>query len=292
MTVFSTLAKSLYLFRDLFQHNAHAVLHGSRQIFHACQSLIDAGRIVVHIIQVRKAQKLSYIGIADTSHGLEDLALTVKLRATGGHCVRFREDHAGEIKYFCVGRAGILHVWQPQSGGNGFCAHGLASTGRPAQQEVSHLHGPPGGLLRMLANIHHLRRNDIPFREFRNQALLQRAQCASRRQGILADEIRMLHHDAGFFDNGRSGLGKDREFPGCDAGGHKGSGIQLTLRDPHQVSGLVHCDIDMRRAGIVLDSAVGIVAEDCHAFGRLCHIRVSGNELVVVLLKGFIELHI
>jgi len=102
----------------------------------------------------------------------------------------------------------------------------------------------------------------------------------------------MLHHDAGFFDNGRSGLGKDREFSGCDAGGHKGSGIQLTLRDPHQVSGLVHCDIDMRRAGIVLDSAVGIVAEDCHAFGRLCHIRVSGNELVVVLLKGFIELRI
>ena len=42
-----------------------------------------------------------------------------------------------------------------------------------------------------------------------------------------------------------------------------------------KASGLVHCDIDMRRAGIVLDSAVGIVAEDCHAFGRLCHVLAT-----------------
>ena len=102
----------------------------------------------------------------------------------------------------------------------------------------------------------------------------------------------MLDHGACFPDDSRAGFGKDREFACRDTGRNKRPGVQLPLRNTHQVSGLIYRDIDMCRTSVILDPAISIIAEDRHALSRLCHIRVAGNELIVVRLKVFIELRI
>ena len=46
----------------------------------------------------------------------------------------------------------------------------------------------------------------------------------------------------------------------------------------------------MGRAGIILDSAVSIVAEDCHGLRRRIHVRIAGSSLIEVGLEVIIEL--
>ena len=66
----------------------------------------------------------------------------------------------------------------------------------------------------------------------------------------------------------------------------------MSQRYTHQISGFVHGNIDMSRAGIILDPAIRIVAEYRHAPGRFIHVWVSGNKLIVVVLKRFIKLRV
>ena len=64
----------------------------------------------------------------------------------------------------------------------------------------------------------------------------------------------------------------------------------MPLRHAKHISGFVQCDLDMCRTGVVLDSAVSIVAQDRHGVCGLFHIGITGAALVEIALEVFIEL--
>ena len=111
-------------------------------------------------------------------------------------------------------------------------------------------------------------------------------------KGVLPDKVHRIYRDRRFPDHGRTGFGKDRKLPGDDSGGSQCAGIQLRLPDAHHIAGLVQRHVDMRRAGVVLDAAVGVVAENGHQSGRLIEVRETGTELPVIPVKGGAELFV
>lgn len=86
------------------------------------------------------------------------------------------------------------------------------------------------------------------------------------------------------------GLGEYQKFARGHAGWRESAGVQLRLRHTDQVSGSVEGDLDVRRAGVVLDAAIGVIAQNRHILGALFHIRVSGVHLVIVRLESLLEL--
>ena len=78
--------------RDAFFHVEQDFVAGPSKTFtlrrpfaqlNAGQSLVNTGRIVIHIGKVRHIHKLSHIGIGHTAHGIQLLFLSVQLRIAG-----------------------------------------------------------------------------------------------------------------------------------------------------------------------------------------------------------------
>ena len=111
-------------------------------------------------------------------------------------------------------------------------------------------------------------------------------------KGVLPDKVHGIHRERRLFDDRRTGFGEDRKLSGDDSGGSQRAGIQLRLPDAHHIAGLVQRHVDMCWAGVVLDAAVGVIAEDGHQSGRLIEVRETGTELPVIPVKGGAELFV
>ena len=87
-----------------------------------------------------------------------------------------------------------------------------------------------------------------------------------------------------------SGLGKDGKLARQNRIRRVDTCQQMTLRDTHHIAGLVQCDIDMGRAGIVLDPAVSIITEDRHSIRGFLHVGIASIALIEVSLEVFVKL--
>ena len=84
-------------------------------------------------------------------------------------------------------------------------------------------------------------------------------------------------------DSSRSRLGKDGEFSSRDTLGRKCAGIQMHLGDPHQVACIVDSNINVGRAGIILNSAIYIVTQNAHELRSFRQIRKTLDKFIVVI---------
>ena len=107
---------------------------------------------------------------------------------------------------------------------------------------------------------------------------------------ILTNEVLMLHKGNRLLYRCRSGFCKYGKFACRYTGWCKGAGIQLCLRNAHQITRFVHTHFDMGRTRRILDAAVSIVAHHGHAFRCLRHIRIAAVKLVIILFQILLKL--
>ena len=63
----------------------------------------------------------------------------------------------------------------------------------------------------------------------------------------------------------------------------------MRLRYTHQIACLIYIDLDMGRAAVILDAAIGIVAHKRHVFRSLIHMGITSVQLVLVSLEVLFE---
>ena len=159
-----------------------------------------------------------------------------------------------------------------QSCSNGHGTLGFTGARGTTHQEITHLHRSSGSDLCVTANIHHLIRDDVPFRQFRHQLFLQEGKLSSGRQLVLAFKIGMGDLGSCCSHSHAAGLGKDREFTCNDGVRRISAGIQLRLGHPKHIAGFLDFCLDMRRTALILDSPICVIAHDCHSFCGLVEV--------------------
>ena len=142
----------------------------------------------------------------------------------------------------------------------------------------------------MLADIDHLFRDDVPFVKLRNKGLLQSRKLPSASHLVLANEVLMVNGVGSCRYCYATGLCKDEKLTGNHGRRGIGSGIQLCLRDTVDIARLIHVDLDVGRIRFVFDSAVCVIAKNCHTLRCLGHIRVTCSSGIHVSLEMFLEL--
>ena len=162
---------------------------------------------------------------------------------------------------------------------------GFTGTCRSAHQEIAHLHGFTGSDLCVPANIDYLLRDDVPGIQFGNQTLFQNRKLPTGSKLILPFKISMGDFRFGCTYRCPASLGEDREFTCHDVAGSIGTGIQLRLGYPQDITGLFDFRLDICRAGFILQAAVCVITKDGHILYRLRKIRIASLSLIEVEYK-------
>ena len=124
----------------------------------------------------------------------------------------------------------------------------------------------------MLADAYNLLRDDVPCGDLWHQELFSGVKAAAGVDGILPDKIAVLDQDGGLVHRRRSCLRDDGELAAYHRLWDILARFKLHLGDAGQIARLIDVQFDMRRAGIVLDTAIGVIAEYGHNVSRLHHI--------------------
>ena len=125
----------------------------------------------------------------------------------------------------------------------------------------------------MLANAHHFLGDDVPRREPWHQQLFSGVKAAAGVDGILPDKIAVLDQDGGLVHRRRPCLGNDGKLAAHNCLRDILASIKLCFGDTGQIARFVDVQLDVRGAGIVLDTAIGVVAEYGHDVSCLLNVR-------------------
>ena len=109
-------------------------------------------------------------------------------------------------------------------------------------------------------------------------------------QLILSHKVSGIDKGSSLFVRHGAGLGEDGELTGCNAIRRQSAGVKLGLTDAHDVPRAIERYLDVRRAGVILDAAICVVAENSHVLGGEVHVRETGGILVVIFAAGVREL--
>ena len=124
----------------------------------------------------------------------------------------------------------------------------------------------------MLADAYNLLRDDVPCGELWHQELFSGVKAAAGVDGILPDKIAVLDQDGGLVHRRRSCLRDDGKLAAHNCLRDILASVKLCFGDTGQIARFVDVQLDVRGAGIVLDTAISVVAEYGHNVSRLHHI--------------------